>query len=276
MPFITLSSGLTIKVPTVNTTNWAATMLSDTFQKISEHDHTGSGRGTQIGAAALAADAVTSAKILLDNDSYLRSRNNADTADINVVKVDTSNNIIISNDSDITIVPGVSTTIAKATTITSGNLTLSSGDVSASGAGSFGGNVSTSSGNISTSSGTMSCTGNISTTGGDIVADDFKANQSFTFTDGGSNETITGLLLDDESGAKVHYNIIRQGTADLRETGILECVYDGSAWQFSREYMGDDSLVTFSFSGNQLQMSNTSNPGSSSEKLYWSVTRLGE
>lgn len=95
MPYITLgtSSQLTIKVPTIGSTDWGDTMRTDTFLKLAQHDHTGSGSGTQIATGALAADAVTGPKILLANDQYLRGRNQANSADINIVKVNTSDKI---------------------------------------------------------------------------------------------------------------------------------------------------------------------------------------
>jgi hypothetical protein len=63
MPFKTLSSGLTVKIPTAGTKNWSATLESENWQKISEHDHTGSGKGKQIGTNAISSLAVTEAKI---------------------------------------------------------------------------------------------------------------------------------------------------------------------------------------------------------------------
>lgn len=63
MPFTTLSSGLTLQIPTPGTKNWAATLQAQCWQKISEHDHTGSGKGKQIGTTAIANLAVTAAKI---------------------------------------------------------------------------------------------------------------------------------------------------------------------------------------------------------------------
>lgn len=65
-------------------------MQTDTFLKIAQHDHTGSGNGSQLGTGSLQADAVTGAKLRLDNDEYLRGRNNADSANINILKVNTS------------------------------------------------------------------------------------------------------------------------------------------------------------------------------------------
>lgn len=88
----TLSSGLTITIPTLGETNWDQTIKLSCFQKISEHDHTGGGKGVQISTAAIADDAVTAAKFRLANDTYLRARNAANSADINLVKINASNN----------------------------------------------------------------------------------------------------------------------------------------------------------------------------------------
>lgn len=65
MPFKTLSSGLTLQIPTPGTKNWAETLETSCWQKISEHDHTGSGKGKQIGTSAIANLAITGAKIAL-------------------------------------------------------------------------------------------------------------------------------------------------------------------------------------------------------------------
>jgi len=89
MPFIIISSGLTIKVPTRGTTNWDNTMLTDTFQKISEHDHTAGGKGAQLGTGSLLDNAVSDAKLRLRNNNWLRGRNAAGTLDINLLKVGT-------------------------------------------------------------------------------------------------------------------------------------------------------------------------------------------
>jgi hypothetical protein len=95
MPFITLgtSSQLQIKVPTRGSTGWDETMRTDTFLKIAQHNHTGSGNGEQLGTSAISADAITGAKIRLDNDEYLRGRNQADSADKNIIKVNTSDEL---------------------------------------------------------------------------------------------------------------------------------------------------------------------------------------
>jgi len=48
MPFITIEEGLTIKVPTKGATNWESIFREQCFEKISSHDHTGTGKGVQI------------------------------------------------------------------------------------------------------------------------------------------------------------------------------------------------------------------------------------
>lgn len=86
MPFTTLS-GLQIKVPTRLTKNWDAVMLADTFSKIASHQHTGSGDGNQMVTNSYSDNSVTGAKIRLDNAEYLRARNSANSADINILRV---------------------------------------------------------------------------------------------------------------------------------------------------------------------------------------------
>lgn len=95
MAFITLGTAtqLQIKVPTIGSTDWADTMRTDTFLKIAQHQHTGAGDGAQLGTGSLSADAVTGAKIRLDNDEYLKARNAADSANINIIKVDANDDL---------------------------------------------------------------------------------------------------------------------------------------------------------------------------------------
>jgi hypothetical protein len=98
MAFITLgsSSELQIVVPTVGSTNWGDTMRTDTFLKIAQHQHTGAADGAQLGTGSIATDAITGAKIRLDNDEYLKARNAADSANISILKVDTNDELYLS------------------------------------------------------------------------------------------------------------------------------------------------------------------------------------
>ena len=95
MPFLILgaSTELQIKVPTNGTTDWGDTLKTDTFQKIAEHDHTGSGKGNQLGQGSILANAINGTKIRLSNNEYLRARDNADSTDINILKINTSDKL---------------------------------------------------------------------------------------------------------------------------------------------------------------------------------------
>jgi hypothetical protein len=50
----TISLGLTLTVPTASTRNWTQQLLTGAWEKISEHDHTGSGSGAQLTGASIA------------------------------------------------------------------------------------------------------------------------------------------------------------------------------------------------------------------------------
>jgi len=90
---ISYTSGLNFTAPSKGDTDWDVTEAAKDA-KISLHDHTGGGLGTQIGASALAANAVGSAALRLANNDSLRARNAAGSADINVVKVNTSDLVV--------------------------------------------------------------------------------------------------------------------------------------------------------------------------------------
>lgn len=89
----TLTSGLTLTIPSQGATNWGTSFKNNFAQKISEHDHTGSGKGLQITTNAIASSAISGAKIRLANDEYLRARNAANSGDINILKVNTADQI---------------------------------------------------------------------------------------------------------------------------------------------------------------------------------------
>lgn len=63
MGYDTVALGLTLKVPTVGTKNYAKTFLDDFAKKISAHDHTGGGRGLQLGTSSLGNAIITQAKL---------------------------------------------------------------------------------------------------------------------------------------------------------------------------------------------------------------------
>lgn len=53
MGYTNITLGLTLVVPTTGTRNWGQQLLTSTWNKISEHDHTGGGKGNQITSAAI-------------------------------------------------------------------------------------------------------------------------------------------------------------------------------------------------------------------------------
>lgn len=75
MPFITLTGGLTLKIPTRSTTDWDQEFLDEFAAPISEHTHTGAGDGAQLGAASISDDALDDRKIVLRNGESLRILN---------------------------------------------------------------------------------------------------------------------------------------------------------------------------------------------------------
>lgn len=95
MAFQTVSLGLTIVVPTTGQTNWGARLYTDTWKKISQHDHTGGGRGSPISTAAIAANAIDDTKLRLRNAQWLRSRNAAGLGDVNVLRVNALDQIAL-------------------------------------------------------------------------------------------------------------------------------------------------------------------------------------
>lgn len=118
----TISSGLTVVIPDQGSRNWFTLFKNSFATPISAHDHTGSGKGLNISTNAIAANAVTNTKTRLANDGYLRARNAANSADINICKVDSSDKIrfdtsAVSNDTktDLGIGTGSSPTFTGAT-----------------------------------------------------------------------------------------------------------------------------------------------------------------
>jgi hypothetical protein len=93
MPFITISGGLTLKVPTRGTTDWDTEFLNEFATPISNHTHTGSGDGAQLGAGSIQDDSMDDRKIRLRTNEYLRSRNNAGSGDVNLIKANASDEI---------------------------------------------------------------------------------------------------------------------------------------------------------------------------------------
>lgn len=89
MPYTTLSLGLTLTIPTSGTRNWASTLYSTTWTKISNHGHTGSGDGTKMVTASYTDLSVTTAKI--DTKAVTTGK----IADNTIVKLNISKNLAL-------------------------------------------------------------------------------------------------------------------------------------------------------------------------------------
>ena len=66
MPYTTVNLGLTLTIPTSGTRNWGQQLLTGTWNKISEHSHSGGGDGNPLDASGLASNSVTTVKIVND------------------------------------------------------------------------------------------------------------------------------------------------------------------------------------------------------------------
>lgn len=95
MPFITISNGLTLQVPTRGTTDWDTEFLNNFATPISEHQHTGSGDGAQLGGGSIQDDSLDDRKLRLRTNQYFRSRNAAGDGDINLLKANSSDTIVL-------------------------------------------------------------------------------------------------------------------------------------------------------------------------------------
>jgi len=77
MPFLNIGNNgneLTLRVPARSTTDWANEFLNDFAIRVSEHDHTGGGRGAQLGAGSLASGSISGDNILFQNNEAIRFR----------------------------------------------------------------------------------------------------------------------------------------------------------------------------------------------------------
>ena len=119
-----LDTQLRFKIPTKNTTNWSDQFKTDFFQKLVEHDHSGTGgKGVQISGTGLADDSINQVKIRLDNATFLRSRNNADTGDVDIIGVDSSDLIVFGAQIDTVDADVVNAGILAPTKTVSNNIT---------------------------------------------------------------------------------------------------------------------------------------------------------
>lgn len=86
---VSYTSGLNFDAPSKGDTDWDETEQAKDA-KVSAHDHTGGGKGLPIETAAISANAVDSTKIRLANNTALRGRNAAGSADVDMFKLNTA------------------------------------------------------------------------------------------------------------------------------------------------------------------------------------------
>ena len=85
----TTSGGLNFTYPAKGRANFSA-LFDVLWAKISSHDHSGSGSGTQIQNAGIADLTIRVAKLNIQNDEYVDALNNAGSGRINAFKVNAS------------------------------------------------------------------------------------------------------------------------------------------------------------------------------------------
>lgn len=287
MPYVTLgaSTELQIKVPTNGFTGWGDTMRTDTFLKIAQHNHTGSGNGSQLGTGSLLADAVTGAKIRLDNDEYIRARNAADSANINVLKIDTNDQLYIDpqiskllmknntfiqgrdqadsasidilkidGGDDLHIDPQVSNFLMKNNTYVLGRNNANSANIDM--------------WRVTTSDLLEPGANIVTATVNALTTPDITANGSVTLTDNTSTPaTASVITLTSNQSAIIHYKIVR--STDV-VSGSLEI--EQSNANIIREEVGDDVGVTFSLSSDALYYA-TTNTGNNATMTYTIIKR---
>lgn len=125
--FITLgdSDELQIRIPIDGQTGWGPQLIEEFFKKLVEHDHSGvAGKGVPISGSGLAADSVAGAQLRLLNDQYLRSRNAADSGDVNIVKVNALDEIEFG-----AIIGNLIATASTITTLTSTTINAAEGNI---------------------------------------------------------------------------------------------------------------------------------------------------
>lgn len=131
MPFLTTTGGLNFSYPTDGTTNWGST-LKTSFNTISAHNHTGAPNGVQLGTNSLQNNAIIGSKFRLLNDTFLRGRNAADSADINILKVTTGDALQFGNGTSNATISAANITLSGSGTISSsGPFVFPAGTVSA-------------------------------------------------------------------------------------------------------------------------------------------------
>ena len=301
MPFIVIGTGddLILSIATVRTKGWNDDFRDNFATVIAQHDHTGAGRGRTISSAALTSDSINGAKILLVNDEYLRSRDNADTGNIDLIKANTSDKIAFGLDiANFNIIQNTYITGRNAADSSNINmLKVDANDKIASGADfanlALINNVYLQARNnadngyinilkIKTDdsldvqpavalASTLSLAGNLT-----LSSERISVNKTFTLANNVSAQNVTGATLTETKGNtfKVIYGIKVDATTDLVEHGELLLSYDGADWNQARSFSDDDSLVVFSVASGQLKYTTPTYSGYVDATLTYQIIEL--
>ncbi len=295
MPFITVGTGddLILSIPTARTKGWNDDFRDNFATVIAQHDHTGAGSGRTISSSALTDDSINGAKILLLNNEYLRSRNAADTANINLIKADANDNIALGLDvANFNILQNTYITGRNAADSANINmLKVDANDKIASGA-DFANlalindrflearnNADSAYINILKikTDDSLNIGPNTELTGQlTLLNDRIKVSKTFTIADAATAADVTGATLTETKGNtfKVIYGIQVDATADLVEHGELLLSYDGTNWDQVRTFSHDDSLVVFSIASGQLKYTTPTYSGYVSATLTYQIIEL--
>jgi hypothetical protein len=260
MPFIDIGSGddLVLSIPTRRTENWNDEFKTNFALVIAEHDHSGSGNGRPIAAISIDANAVTGAKIRLANNEELRARNNAGSADINILKVTTADKVSI--ETDISQLNLVNSIFLKGRN-NADSAYINMFKVNASDQIEAGTDLKFTSLVLKTT-GEMNFSKAFVLTNNQAVAAD-----------------ITGALATATAGRRVrlHYSIYRDATTDATESGTVDFSYTGAAWVGPvKKYNGDNAGITFSITaGGQIQYTSTDLAGHTASTIYFRLETIG-
>jgi len=243
MPYLTLGSAsqLQIKVPTNGTTDWGDTLKTDTFQKIAEHNHTGSGTGSQLGTGSIQADAIVGTKIRLANNEYLRARDAANSTDVNIVKVNATDQLEFAT--QIAIINLVNDTYLT------GRNNADSADIDIV--------------KVNTSDKLVIGATVASATFDALTPTQLNAGGSVTLTDNTSSAADASVItLSADETCKIRAKVTRNGSVS---THTIELDQDNAT--INEVYSGDSTGVTFSIASDQLQYTTTST-GSNATLTY--------
>lgn len=229
--------------------------------------------------------------MLLDNDQYLRGRNAADSANINIIKVNSSDKLALGVDlANLGIINNVN--ITGRNNADSANINIikvNTSDKLAIGADvanlAVNNNVYIQGRNNADSAYINMIRINTSdviqlAVATDILGDlslisnKININKTFTIADNQSAAaSVTGATVTQTNGKgfKLIYGIFIDATTDLIEKGEASFSYDGSNWDQSREYSHDDSLVVFSVVSGQLKYTSPTYSGYSDGTLTYQI-----